>query len=290
MEAIQKKNFYCPVTSSFKILRNKRKIPNSMARCHYHNTYELYYLCSGKRYYFIKDKTYLVDAGTFVFIRKFDIHSTEKYENEGYERILINFNDDFIMPLLSAIGEGDLFERFKGAAGIIKFTGENKVICERMLVHMLEEYEKNTNACSSYLRSLLLSLFMLMRSQKKDVALPTESNVASRKTISDIVGYINNNYFENITLQSISSKFYISPYYFSRSFKRITGLGFNEYLNNVRIKEAKKMLSSSKLSITDISSAVGYQSPTNFGRVFMKITGISPTQYRIKMRSSHSAL
>ncbi len=284
MEVIQKKNFYAPNTCSFRILLDKIKIPNSMSRCHYHNTYELYYLRSGKRYYFIKDKTYLVDAGTFVFIRKFDIHSTENYENEGYERLLISFDDDFIMPLLSAIGEQDLFDRFKGAAGIVKLTDENKAICERMLTNMLEEYENNKNDSSSYLRSLLLSLFMLMRGQKKDVALPTESNVASRKTISEIVGYISNNYFENITLQSISLKFYISPYYFSRSFKRITGLGFNEYLNNVRIKEAKKMLSSTKLSITDISSAVGYQSPTNFGRVFIKITGISPTQYRIKIK------
>lgn len=284
MEAMQKKSFYSPVTSSFKILRNKRKTPNSMARCHYHNNYELYYLRSGKRYYFIKDKTYLVDAGTLVFIRKFDIHSTANYENEGYERILINFNDDFIMPLLSAIGEEDLFERFKGAAGIIKFTDENKDICEHLLMHMLEEYEKNNNNSSTYLKSLLLSLFMFIRAQKKDVPLPTESNVASRKAISDIAGYINNNYFENITLESISSKFYISPYYFSRSFKRITGFGFKEYLNNVRIKEAKKMLSSSKMNITDISSAVGYQSPTNFGRVFMKITGMSPTQYRIKVK------
>lgn len=287
METTQRKSFYEPSKSSFKISRDKLKTPNSMSVCHYHNNYELYYLRSGKRYYFIKDKTYLIDAGTFVFIRKFDIHSTEKYENEGYERILINFDDDFIKPLLSALGEEDLFERFKGAEGIVKFTDEDKVICERLLFHMLKEYEKENNDTSSYLRSLLLSLFMLIRAQKKDMPEPVESSVASRKTISDIVGYINNNYFEDITLQSISSKFYISPYYFSRSFKRITGLGYNEYLNNVRIKEAKKLLSSTKISVTDISTQVGYKSLTNFGRVFYKITGRTPIQYRIETKNKN---
>ena len=83
-----------------------------------------------------------------------------------------------------------------------------------------------------------------------------------------------------MTLQTISERFYISPYYFSRTFKQITGFTFIEYLNGVRIKEAQKLLRKTNLSIGKIAESVGYQNNTHFGRLFKKATGISPLAYR----------
>ena len=98
----------------------------------------------------------------------------------------------------------------------------------------------------------------------------------------EILGYINNHYYEDLTLETVSEKYYLSTYYFSRTFKQVTGFHFVEYLSNVRIKEAKKLLLNSTYTVNEISSAVGFHSNTHFGRVFKQIVGCSPSAYKKK--------
>ncbi|PEE73423.1 hypothetical protein COM81_28730 [Priestia megaterium] len=98
--------------------------------------------------------------------------------------------------------------------------------------------------------------------------------------VSEIVRYINNHYMDLLTLHSLSKQFHISPYYLSRIYKKGTGFSFVEYLNQVRINEAQKLLKTTSLSVTSIAEKVGYENPTHFGRVFKKVTGISPLKYR----------
>ncbi len=278
--------------NSFKEINNKKfsivedivKKPSSMPFCHYHNNYEFYYLRSGRRYYFIKDKTYLITAGTIVFINNYVIHSTEAYENEGYERILITFTDEYIGDLLSLLGQEEVFSLFNEGEGVIKLSSDKASLCEGLISSMLIEYNKNNNADTPFLKTALLSLLMIMREEKNLTASPAETPAeplaTPHKVISEIIGYINNNFAEDITLESISAKFYLSTFYFSRTFKRVAGLGFAEYLNNVRIKEARRLIRGSDMRITDIATKVGYKSSTHFGRVFQKIVGLSPTEYR----------
>ena len=98
----------------------------------------------------------------------------------------------------------------------------------------------------------------------------------------EILGYINNHYFEELTLETVSAKYFLSTYYFSRTFKEATGFHFVEYLNNVRMKEAKKLLLHSGLTVNEVSTAVGFHSNTHFGRVFKQIVGCSPSAYKKK--------
>jgi YesN/AraC family two-component response regulator len=72
----------------------------------------------------------------------------------------------------------------------------------------------------------------------------------------------------------------VSPYYLSRFFKEATGFTFVEYLNSVRIKEAKRLLERSSMKVKLISRKVGFGSVTHFGRVFKLVTGHTPLYYR----------
>ena len=98
--------------------------------------------------------------------------------------------------------------------------------------------------------------------------------------VSDIARYLNKNFHENITLNFLAEKFAISPYHLSRTFKKTTGTNFVEFLNNVRIKEAQKLLRKTNLNITEISNKSGYNSLTHFGRIFKNNTGLTPSKYR----------
>ncbi|NMB44079.1 MAG: response regulator [Clostridiales bacterium] len=92
--------------------------------------------------------------------------------------------------------------------------------------------------------------------------------------------YISKNYYKDLSLDDVSRKVDISPYYFSKLFKEETGENFIDYLTNVRINQAKKKLKNKKASIKEICMDVGYSDPNYFSRIFKKNTGKTPTEFR----------
>jgi YesN/AraC family two-component response regulator len=88
---------------------------------------------------------------------------------------------------------------------------------------------------------------------------------------------------EKLTLSYLASKIHINPAYLSRKFQEEVGIGFSEYLNDVRLKAAQKMLiECPDLSISAISEKCGFNSQHYFSQTFRKMTGKSPRDYRLK--------
>ena len=119
-------------------------------------------------------------------------------------------------------------------------------------------------------------------------------NVLTKKdeSTTDIVKkaqlYIEENYTKDIVLDEVSKELQISPYYFSKLFKKRTGSNFIEYVTNVRIEKAKELLTGSNKNIKEISMEVGYSDANYFSRAFKKNVGISPTEYKEKKGSVES--
>jgi len=101
-----------------------------------------------------------------------------------------------------------------------------------------------------------------------------------KNQIGNIVKYINDNYKSEIYLDNVASRFDMTPKYFSYYFKKELNTGFSEYLTNLRIEEAKRLLLNTKMSIAEIVSEIGYQNNITFNTAFKKKTGMSPSQYR----------
>lgn len=92
--------------------------------------------------------------------------------------------------------------------------------------------------------------------------------------------YIQLNYAGSISLDSVAEAVGISAAYLSRVFKEISGIGFNEYLTNVRLEESKRLLSDTKLPIHEVAVQVGYFDEKYYSKLFKKTFGIKPTEYR----------
>jgi two-component system response regulator YesN len=95
--------------------------------------------------------------------------------------------------------------------------------------------------------------------------------------------YIAENYHKDISLEDVSRTVDISSYYFSKLFKEETGENFIEYLTNIRIEQAKKLLQNRDLSIKTICVETGYSDPNYFSRIFKKQVGVTPTEYRERL-------
>lgn len=92
--------------------------------------------------------------------------------------------------------------------------------------------------------------------------------------------YINERFFLNITLTEVSEYVGMNSSYFSTLFKKETGMGFLDYLTNIRIEEAKELLSDPNRPICDTASEVGYKDIKHFAKQFKKRVGLSPVEYR----------
>jgi len=111
-------------------------------------------------------------------------------------------------------------------------------------------------------------------------------NIASSFIVNNAIKYIEKNYAQKLTLTDVAEKTYISQWHLSKLLNRNMGQNFSEILNNVRIKEAQKLLRNPSLRIGDIAEMVGFIDIAHFSRVFKKTLGISANEYRNKISSN----
>ncbi len=102
----------------------------------------------------------------------------------------------------------------------------------------------------------------------------------NKQKIQQALHYIHENYNKNLNMAVVTN--YISMNYslFSYTFKQYTGKNFVDYLKNLRVNEAKKLLTETDMMIMDISRAVGYDNEKHFTKVFKAECGVSPSEYR----------
>lgn len=110
---------------------------------------------------------------------------------------------------------------------------------------------------------------------------PEESPRAVKKrSVMDVKDYLDRNYSSRITLEELSTRFFIDKYYLVKVFKEQFGCSINTYLLDLRITRAKQLLRFSDRSLEEIGEECGLGSPQYFSRQFKKVEGISPSAYR----------
>lgn len=100
--------------------------------------------------------------------------------------------------------------------------------------------------------------------------------------IADVIAYIHAHYAEDITLSDAADGVYLNAAYLSRLFKKETGKTFSDYLTEVRIEAAMRLIESSNLFIYEIARQSGYRNLKYFYKVFKKVKGYSPNELRRK--------
>lgn len=109
---------------------------------------------------------------------------------------------------------------------------------------------------------------------------PALISEVSHKTIKKILEYIHVNFTHDISIQSLSEKFYLSPNYLCHLFKKEVGDNFIEYISRLRIQYACKLLTETDLPIKHIGEKCGFNDYFYFTRIFKRIISQTPTQYR----------
>ncbi len=124
---------------------------------------------------------------------------------------------------------------------------------------------------------LLAILLFILRQEAGDA--PREVEDASRRLMLRAKEYIHNHYGECIRLDDIAAALHVSAYHLSHVFSRESDFTLWGYLMQVRMNEAKKLLLTGRLNVSEVARAVGYEDPNYFSKAFRKHVGLSPTEY-----------
>lgn len=248
---------------------------DSMPDCHVHDCYEIYLLLTGRRRYFIEHSIYDVAPGNMVIVGKNELHKTTAIGKGRYERYVLYFRESRISSLLDSV-QKEAFDAFM-QSGCFRLPPDVSREVETKFQQLAAEQEKNdcfvNTAEETILQQILILLFRY--GQRKEVAFGSVE-----KKIQEVVQYISHHYGSEITLRSAAALAYMEPTYFSKQFKKTVGFGFNQYLIQVRMKEAKRLLITTELSIGEIAEKCGYSAGNYFGDTFKLLTGISPSVFR----------
>lgn len=100
-------------------------------------------------------------------------------------------------------------------------------------------------------------------------------------TVEKVCAYIDEHIGEDLSLVRLADMIHFNPSYLSRLFKQEQGINLSDYIEQLRLRKAKKLLGSDELKVAEVGSLVGYDSPQSFTRFFKKMTRMTPQDYRV---------
>ena len=262
------------------------------ADMHIHSSIEALYFVDGTFETSCNDERYVLKAGDLIIIRKYAIHSVNALSENGgsyyvlkiHPSILRDFSDQESITTFQFFFSLDSNES-KWIYRKEEFEKSNIYI---PLSEIIKESENN-DLFSFMSFKLNVGRFLLAVMRDSHKRKPSTFNFLrlgnnAANSVHMAIEYINANYALDITTKDVAKKLNFSYTCFANCFSKITGKSFKQYLTETRINHAKSKLLSSSQSISEVGSAVGYNSTSYFILEFKKQTGMTPLQYAKKYR------
>lgn len=234
-----------------------------------HNYVELLFLQSGECEVYIEEKIYKLHKNYIIIIPGGSKHrllpGSLKCKN-----LMVAIPLNYMNLSLATDFSEILYKR------AIKLDLNQVKFIKSMFEKIKAEYVLKDKYSPEILKNLLLEFFVyFLRDLKNDPGFEKEISL-----VDEITMYLFEHYEEDLNQKSTAQRFYISRSYLSKLFKAKTGRGFNEYLNKIRIEQAKNSLKTTSLPITEIAFSCGFNDSNYFSKIFKKSEGVSPLNYR----------
>ncbi|NLL06883.1 MAG: AraC family transcriptional regulator [Clostridiaceae bacterium] len=247
---------------------------------HNHSFYEIYLFLSGNVTYVIEGKAYKLRPKDILIINNQEIHKAIIKDGVPYERVVIWINPTFMKNLCSEKSNLlSIFDASSNKLNLIRpapdISEEIYRIAENLGIACVSSDFGNDLLKQAYFIELLVYLNRISKNPTHEKNI---SGVTYNDKISKIIDYINENLSKDMSLQALSSKFYLSKYHLLREFKKNTGYTIHRYTQQKRLIMARELLRENK-QITEVCNLCGFGDYSNFIRAFKKEFGMSPKKY-----------
>ncbi len=251
---------------------------------HCHNGVELIYIQSGMVEYQIGKHSYLAKSGDMVCIHPLEGHKTKILEeSKRYYLQITSFQLNRLLkdPCLKSL----FLSRPEGYRHCFSL-GDRTAQIEEVFSRLIKEYKTPEFFSEDYLASLFQQLVILCYR-----ACPEQFQVGGEPFASAVYEaqqYLDQNFAQEISVKALADRFFLSPSYFSHSFRRWTGYSPKQYVMLNRISCGKELLLSTDLPVANISNRCGFGDVNYFIRCFRRETGCTPGEYRKKESRQNS--
>ena len=238
---------------------------------HTHQFTELFYVLHGEGVFYIENEKVPVKTDDLIIINPNVEHTEKTFPNNpmeyivfGVEGLAFSFTEQD-----QAYGRGYSFYSYG--------SDKNQFINFAQL--MMHEFQDKKPGFEKVCHGLLEVLLVYI-SRKQKLSVISESSFQLSKECAIAKRYIDTNYAQDITLDSLAEITHINKFYLAHSFTECIGQSPISYLTERRLAACKELLSSSNLSVTQIATSAGFSSQSYFSQIFNKKVGMSPRQYR----------
>lgn len=248
---------------------------------HFHDWIEIVYLLTGTLTFYIEDKEYHLKKDQFIVVDPMSIHNSESLQ--GNTAILLQIPMSFLEQFDADIRKYKIEIDYE-IQDPIKKEELNRLGYVLQELIAVSEMKKQGYIFQCY--QLIFELLNIVYSSFA-VKLPEQEQkkyYKNRERIEEIIAYVEKHYKEQITIKQMAEQVNISEIYFTRFFKKMMGITFIQYLNQVRLQQVQKDLLYTDYSIQYILDKNGFYNYKLFMRIFKERFQCTPKQYRKKNR------
>lgn len=241
---------------------------------HYHDFHKVIIFLSGKAAYHIEGKSYYLKPWDILLVNRHAIHKPEIDFSVPYERFVLWISDD--------IKSTELLRCFQKAIdrsyNLIRLDSDTQEKLKQLL-YELEAALKDKKFGSELLGSALFTQFMVYVNRiflEKQYIYDARS-YSSDSQIEELLRYINHNLTEDLSIETLARKYYLSKYHMMRKFKEETGYTIHNYIISKRLLLARTKISEG-IPILKAAQLSGFSDYTTFSRAYKKQFGTAPSQ------------
>ncbi|SHE75711.1 AraC family transcriptional regulator [Alkalibacter saccharofermentans] len=250
---------------------------------HHHDFYEIYYLISGEVEYYIEGKIHQLSPGDIVLINTTELHQARINEKEsGYERLVLWINKNYLQELSSReTALTDIFEDDKRKSVVsLGFHDEKAVTGIFQKLIDLGKYNRLGLDLlkKAYVTELMINIMNIVFVE--DLKSSTEAQKSA--LIDEMISFINENLTDELTMDMLAEKFFLSKYHLSREFKKYTNVSVYQYIKKKRLIKAKEYILNSE-PVSEIYLKCGFGDYSNFLKAFKNEYGMTPKQFKDNM-------
>ena len=249
-----------------------------VVQSHWHESIEILLVANGEVDLLVDGKKYNLQEDDLIIINSKEIHSVKSEKSNiviAVQVDLSSFNDLY-----------EDIDKINFNCKSFEYSKDDKrfILIRKILSEMTYNYIKQNKGYNIKINSLLNELvYILINRFKCSTKIKNENrNYKYLERLNRVISYIQQDYKEDITLNSISSMEYLSPQYFSKFFEKHMGVNFLTYLNSTRLEHAMKDLVNTDYNITDIALHHGFANVKSFTNLFKNTYKETPSNYRKK--------
>jgi AraC-like DNA-binding protein/mannose-6-phosphate isomerase-like protein (cupin superfamily) len=261
--------------------------PNNIGtRGHIHEAIEFIYTVNGEFDFYVNDTHFDVKGGEMLLFRSNAIHRIYTKSSEINEYYVLKIKPSLIYELAGKETAAGYILRLSLDGGKVFWSKSEldntpiKTAFEKLIAEL-----NGNESCKDI--GVKLSAFSVVLETLRDLMKNETGRLNSDMLHGSIspqiykaIRYISHRYGEDIDAEQCAKYVNMSYSYFSRSFKRVTGRSFKDYLNSVRLSQAERLLASSDKSVMEIALECGYNNVSYFIMIFKKHKGVTPLEYR----------